>query len=222
MVTALLDVDSVLFTVLGYPMSYVEFGGTVLCLWSVWLITRRHMLTWPVGIASALLYLALFYQIRLYADAMEQVYYVVTGIYGWWYWGRVRRPAYGAVEVRYGSRRAVAGWAFLTIFLSMALGAAMSRIHAWAPAIFPAPASYPYLDALTTVMSLVAMWLLARKHVESWIYWIVVDVIGIGLYFAKDVKFISLLYVTLLALATRGWIEWRKAYADLSVGGARG
>ena len=116
----------------------------------------------------------------------------------------------------------MAGWAFLTILLSLTLGAVMSGIHVWAPAIFLAPASYPYLDALTTVMSFVAMWLLARKHVESWIYWIIVDVIGIGLYFAKDVKFISLLYVTLLVLATRGWIEWRKAYADLESGRGSG
>ena len=64
-------------------------------------------------------------------------------------------------------------------------------------------------------MSFVAMWLLARKHIESWIYWIVVDVIGIGLYFAKDVKFISLLYVILLVLAIRGLINWRRAGAQL-------
>ncbi len=86
----------------------------------------------------------------------------------------------------------------------------MSRVDSWAPGAFPEAASYPYLDALTTVMSLSAMWLMVRKHIESWIYWIVVDVIGIGLYYAKDVKFVALLYVILLVLAIRGLIEWNR------------
>ena len=84
----------------------------------------------------------------------------------------------------------------------------MSHIHIWFPKIFPEAASYPYLDALTTIMSLVAMWLMVRKHIESWVYWIVVDVIGIWLYFTKDVKFISLLYILLLFLAIRGLMGW--------------
>lgn len=75
------------------------------------------------------------------------------------------------------------------------------------------PASFPYLDALTTVMSFVAMWLMARKRTESWYYWIVVNIIGIGLYYAKDVKLISLLYVILLFLAFRGLSEWRRTQA---------
>ncbi|MDQ5910359.1 MAG: nicotinamide mononucleotide transporter [Pseudomonadota bacterium] len=78
---------------------------------------------------------------------------------------------------------------------------------------FPEAASYPWLDALTTVMSLVAMWLMARRRIESWVYWIIVDVIGIGLYFVKEVRFVALLYAILLALAIRGLIDWRKASA---------
>ena len=101
------------------------------------------------------------------------------------------------------------GWAAFTIGLSLIVGLAMTRVHLWQPAIFPEPASYPYVDGLTTVMSFVAMWLLARKRVESWVYWIIVDVIGIWLYFVKDVKFLSLLYVILLVIATRGFLEWR-------------
>ena len=61
------SVDTVFFTVLDYPISYIEFVGTLLYLWSVWLISQRNMLTWPVGIISVLLYMALFYQIRLYS-----------------------------------------------------------------------------------------------------------------------------------------------------------
>jgi nicotinamide mononucleotide transporter len=212
----LLSVDTVFFTVLGYPMSYIEFVGTVLYLWSVWLIAKRNMLTWPVGIVSVLLYMALFYQIRLYSDALEQVYYLGASVYGWWYWSRSRQEKHIVADVSYSSVRAGIVWIIITALLAAALGWVMRHIHVWAPGIFPEAASFPYLDALTTVMSLTAMWLMARRHIESWLYWIVVDIIGIGLYYVKDIKFVALLYVILLALAIRGLIDWRKAGVRLA------
>ena len=211
-----LSVNTVFFTVLGYSMSYIEFVGTVLYLWSVWLISKRNVLTWPVGIVSVLLYMLLFYQIRLYSDALEQVYYLGACVYGWWFWAKAQMEKNTITDVSYSSGRAVIVYLAVTAALSASLGSIMSRVHDWAPEVFPEAASYPFIDALTTVMSLVAMWLMARKHIESWIYWIVVDLIGIWLYFVKDVKFISLLYVILLAMATKGLINWTKAGAQLS------
>jgi len=212
-----LSIDAVFFTVLGYPMSYLEFAGTVLYLLSVWLIAKRNVLTWPVGIASVLLYLLLFYQIRLYADTLEQVYYLAASVYGWWFWSRTRQGDQAIIDVDFSPRRSLIVWVAVTAALSVALGAAMTRVHVWLPGVFPEAASYPYLDALTTVMSLVAMWLLARKHTESWVYWIVVDAIGIWLYFVKDVKFVSLLYVLLLGLAVKGLVEWARAGRSATV-----
>jgi nicotinamide mononucleotide transporter len=207
-VTTLLSVNTVFFTILGYPMSYIEFAGTVLYLWSVWLIAHRNILTWPVGMVAVALYLALFYQIRLYADALEQVYYLGASAYGWWNWSKSPNANRVVLDVYYSSPRAMAGAAAVTAALAISAGYATSRLHVWLPALFPQPASYPYVDALTTMMSFTAMWLMARKRIESWAYWIVVDVIGIWLYFAKDVRFISLLYVILLALAARGFANW--------------
>jgi len=212
-VGGLLSVDTVFITVLGYPLSYIEFVGTVLYLWSVWLIARRNVLTWPVGIVSVLLYLALFYQIQLYSDALEQVYYLGASVYGWVYWSSSQQEDHTIVDVSYSSRRAGVAWLAITVGLSIALSTVMSHIHLWMPEAFPVAASYPFLDALTTVMSLVAMWLMARKDIESWIYWIIVDVIGIWLYFVKDIKSVSLLYVLLLVLAVRGLSDWVKVGA---------
>ncbi|HVG06464.1 MAG TPA: nicotinamide riboside transporter PnuC [Thermoanaerobaculia bacterium] len=208
-----LSTDTVLFTILGYPMSYIELVGTLLYLWSVWLIARRNMLTWPVGIASVLLYLALFYQIQLYADAFEQVYYLGASVYGWWYWSRSRQETRLVAEVSYSTRGAAVLVAAATAILSVAFGAVTSRLHVWMPDAFPQAASYPYIDAGTTIMSFTAMWLMARKRIESWNYWIAVDLIGIWLYFVKDVRFVSLLYVILLVLAIKGLGEWRRAWA---------
>lgn len=207
---AFLSVDNIAFTVLGYPMSYVELLGTILYLWSVWLIAHRRVLTWPVGIVSVLLYMALFYQIRLYADALEQVYYLVASIYGWLHWSKSTSSGDQGVIVRYSVRPEMLRWVLGTGVLAIAVGVLISRLHLLLPLVFLEAASFPYLDALTTVMSVTAMWLMARRRIESWIYWIIVDVIGIWLYFVKDVRFVSLLYVILLAMAVNGLLSWRK------------
>ena len=207
----LLSVKTTAFTLLGYPMSWIEFTGTLLYLWSVWLISQRRMLTWPVGIVSVLLYMALFYQIRLYSDALEQIYYLGACIYGWIHWRRSPKDHGRIADVSFSRTPLILVWVAVTLALSAADGALVSRVHRIWPRIFPEPADFAYLDALTTIMSFTAMWLMARKRIESWIYWIVVDVIGIGLYYVKNVRFISLLYVILLCLAVRGLAAWIKA-----------
>jgi len=209
-----LSVDAVALTVVGYPLSYIEAVGTVLYLLSVWLVIKRHMLTWPIGLASSLLFMVLFYQIALYSDALEQFYYFGACVYGWVFWSRSTQESDTATGVRYSSRQAIVGWAFVTFAASIVLALFVARLHRFLPALFPEPASYPFFDALTTVMSFSAMWLLARKRIESWAYWIAADLIGIGLYYLKSVRFISLLYVVLLFLAIRGFVDWRRIHAS--------
>lgn len=208
---SLLDVNNIAFTILGYPMSYVELIGTLLYLWSVWLISRRRLLTWPVGIVSVLLYMVLFYQIQLYSDTIEQLYYLGASIYGWVFWNRSSRDKDQIIDVAYSNRRAIIFWISITGVVSILVGILMGKIHLFLPLLFPEAASFPFLDAVTTIMSFTAMWLMAKKKIESWLYWIVVDVIGIWLYFIKDVKLISLLYVILLIMAINGLRSWHKA-----------
>lgn len=211
------SVDNIAFTILGYPMSYVEFFGTILYLWSVWLIAKRNKLTWAIGIVSVLLFMILFYQIRLYSDTVEQVYYLGASIYGWWVWNKSPKENGQITDVRYSTSKSLILWAILTGIISIGFGILMGRVHIFLPIIFPEAASFPYLDALTTIMSFSAMWLMAQKKTESWIYWIIVDVIGIWLYFVKDVKFISLLYVILLIMAVNGLRMWSKSVENRSV-----
>jgi nicotinamide mononucleotide transporter len=210
-----LSVDTIAFTILDYPMSYIELVGTIFYLWSVWLITRRKMLTWPTGIISVILYMLLFYQIRLYSDTLEQAYYLVTSVYGWWYWNKSLKnkpdESNKTQDVFYSSLR---GWIVaiaITGVFSVILTIIDANLNVWLPTLFPDPAAYPFWDALTTVMSFTAMWLMAKKRIECWHYWIIVDVIGIWLYYIEGVKFIALLYVVLLAMAINGLVSWHKA-----------
>lgn len=204
----LFSVNTVAFNIAGYPMSWIELSGTLFNLWSVWLITKKKMLTWPTGIIGVVLFMILFYQIQLYSDALEQVYYLGISVYGWWAWNKAKRG--NKIPVRFSFPKDILLYAIQAVILSGALGLFMSEIHNIMPKLFPEPASYPYLDALTTVMSFTAMWLLTLRRTESWVYWIIVDIIGVGLYFVKEVRFIALLYLIFLCLASNGLRLWLK------------
>ena len=212
---ALLDIDNTFFTIIGYPMSYIEFFGTIAYLLSVWLVARKNLLTWPVGVFSVILYCLLFLQINLYADMIEQVYFLGMSLYGWWYWKQTLRKKderFFAVSPQSTIAKCLA----ITVVGGVGFGFFLMNADSILPKIFSEPASYPMIDAITTVASFVAMWLLSKKRVESWIYWIVVDVVAIWLYFIKDVKFLSLLYVILLGIAINGWLIWRRSNSEKS------
>jgi nicotinamide mononucleotide transporter len=213
------SVNAIFFTVLGYPMSYIEFVGTVLNIVSVWLVIRKNIWTWPVGIIAVMLFAVLFYQIQLYSDCIEQLYFFVTGFYGWRVWIRPRADAGNTkkyLDISYSSGKTQLVTTSIIITGTIIMGFVMSRIHIYLPSLFPNPAAFPYLDAFTTVMSFAAQVLMAHKKMESWYLWICVDVIGIGLYYIRGVRFVSILYIIFLVLATNGLIVWRKGYRSKS------
>ena len=203
----LLSVNTILVNIGNYPLSYIECIGTILYFASVFLISIKNIITWPVGIISVILYGILFYQIQLYSDMMEQLYYLVISIIGWITWQKQKNKR-NEVMTEWSKIHGIIAALLVTAISTLLLSFCVSRFHIWMPSIFPEPASYPFLDALTTVMSFVAMYLTTIRKNESWIYWIIVDVIGIGLYWIKDVRFISLQYVFLLGMAMYGLAFW--------------
>jgi nicotinamide mononucleotide transporter len=150
--------------------------------------------------------MVLFYQYQLYSDSLEQIYYLAASAYGWWAWNRTKTS--GKVDTAFSNRTTIASWAAVTLLLGLALGSVMTQIHLWLPAWFPIPASLPWLDAMTTVMSLSAMWLLTLRRTETWIYWIIVDLAAIYVYFSKGIVFIGLQYIILTFIAIYGLISW--------------
>jgi len=205
----ILSIDNTFFTIIGYQMSYIEFFGTILNIWSVYLVSKNRVLNWPVGVVASILFLSLFWQIRLYSDFFEQIYYIATGIWGWIAW-TVGRGVVGSsrnnVTVFNNTTRVI--YVVVIAIMTLGLGYLMSALTYIYPSIFPDPASYPYLDAFTTVLSFAATYMLIARKLEAWCIWILVDIIGIWLYFVKDVKFLSLLYLVFLFLAIKGLINW--------------
>ena len=175
-------------------ITWTELVGSLTGLVCVYLVARASIWNWPLGIANTLLYTVVFLRARLYGDALLQVVFAVLNGYGWWSWtppGRARRRAAGAARDTRGARarrRRVAG---------RDRGAALVLArHTDSPV--------PLWDASVLVLSLVATWGQARKWLESWWLWILVDVISVPLYVSRQLYPTALLYALFLGLCAHG------------------
>ncbi|MFC4161019.1 nicotinamide riboside transporter PnuC [Chitinimonas lacunae] len=188
-----------LFIVWSAPMSRAEVLGFATGLWCVWLAAQRHILNFPVGIANSALLLFLFLQARLFADAGLQVFFIVLGLLGWWQWRRGSTAA--AVPVSRLAPGRVAWWV---------AGALLGTVMLY-PLLTWLKGSVPVFDALITTLSIAGQFLLNQRKVESWWFWITVDLISVPVYLHKHLYLIALLYVIFLVLACRGWWLWHRA-----------
>src|SRR5262245_35605380 len=148
------------------------FASGALC---VWLVVRQSIWNWPVGIASNLVYIVVFLEARLFADSGLQVAYVVLGVAGWWAWLHGREGARTRPVTRVGRADAL-GLAVATVAVTAGMTAYLRSVGD----------SAPFLDALTTALSLAATYLQVKKVLESWLLWIAADLVYIPLYVWKQ------------------------------------
>ncbi|WP_186141181.1 nicotinamide riboside transporter PnuC [Burkholderia gladioli] len=194
-------------------MSPLEIAGVVVSALAIWLTARRHLLCWPVGLASVALYAWIFLDAKLYSDMLLQGAFAALQLYGWYRWLAQRRLDAGRVagadaahvvpERGVGWRR-VAPDLLAAVLLSALLGGAMAR---WTDA------SLPYVDATLTAFSLVAQYWTARRYIASWQLWCVVDVIYVGMFVYKALYLTAGLYALFVVLAAIGWRDWARALA---------
>ena len=182
-------------------LNYVEVFGVLTALLCVWLYTRQHVWSWPLTIVSATLYIVVFFQARLYADMGLQGVYILLAIYGWHQW------LYGGVQ---HSALTVSRLTRPTALVLLGIVVAGTGLLAYPLATYT-NASLPFWDSLTTVMSLVGQWMLAKKILESWLVWLVADTIYIGIFIYKALYLTAGLYALFLILAVSGFIAWRKS-----------
>jgi nicotinamide mononucleotide transporter len=180
--------------------NWIEDAGFLTTLLGIWLTTRRNLICWPVVLISDVLYLIVFYRVRLYSDALLQIFFLAFTLYGWWYWWRgVREEG----EVR------VSPLPFKNMLAGLAAGAVGTVLLALL--MVRIGAALPRLDAALASYSLVASWWAARKHIANWWLWIVVDLVYIGEYLYKGLRPTAALYGLLVALAVLGLRDWRRA-----------
>jgi nicotinamide mononucleotide transporter len=182
--------------------NWLEIAGTITTVLGIWLTTRRLLICWPVVLAADVIYLDVFYRARLFSDALLQIFFVVFTLYGWWHWWRGVREDGEVRVVPLGLRGWLGGLAAGAIG-AVLLGWLMVRIGA----------ALPHLDATLTSYSLVASWWQARKHTANWWLWIAVDLVYVGEYLYKGLRWTAPLYLVLVVLAVLGLRDWRRAAA---------
>jgi len=181
----------------AWSIGWTETLGFVTGGLCVWLVVREHLWNWPLGLANNVVLFVLFSRGRLYADAWLQVAYFVIGIYGWWNWLHG-----GAQRAELAISRAPR-----LELLAVLAGIPLAAAAMWA-ALVAAGGAAPFWDALTTALSLAAQFLVCRKRLEHWLFWIVADVIYVPLCLARDLPLIAMLYGLFLLLCLAGWRQW--------------
>ena len=169
---------------------------------SVILTIRRSLWLWPTGLIGTVLFLVVFATARLYASAGLQVFFIAMQVYGWWYWARGPRQA-GGVPIRSLGLRRLALVAGATV---LAWGGLALALAAWTDA------RATTADAGIAALSVTAQLLLSRKILESWLFWIAVDVLAVGHYLSQGLHWTAGLYALFLVLASLGLREWLVAY----------
>jgi nicotinamide mononucleotide transporter len=178
--------------------SAVEWIGALAGLVCVWLVARANIWNWPVSIVNTTLYFVVFLRARLYGDALLQVVFTLLGVYGWWSWRF--GGAQGAELLLRRATRAQVGGAVATSCAGIAFSALVLARATDSPV--------PIWDSSVLVLSLVATWAQARKLLESWWVWILVDVISVPLYIARELYPTALLYTLFLAICIVGLRRW--------------
>jgi nicotinamide mononucleotide transporter len=204
----LFDINHIAFTIAGYPMSYTELLGTLFGLVSVYLASRTNILTWPTGIVNEVFLFVLFFQVQLYADMFLQVYFLIVTLYGWYRW---RNPA-ADQRITTLSLRSIGLVIAILITATFGLGYLIQHLHEWLPDWFIHPASYPYTDSFVMAASMIANFGLARKKLENWLLWIIIDIICVALYIKKGIYFLAIEYVIFTFMASYGYFNWRKQF----------
>ncbi|MCF8332335.1 MAG: nicotinamide riboside transporter PnuC [Bacteroidales bacterium] len=182
--------------------NYIELLAMALGLVSIVLQIKQNLWLWPVNIVMTSLYIIVFLNAKFYADMTLQIYYVIMSIYGWiyWYTGRKKLKHRKKLPIK---RTGSSLWPVLAI-LSVLLFIGISYIL-----VNFTDSPVPYGDAFTTALSFVATWMLARKLIEHWIIWIVVDAVSVGLYIYKGLYPTMVLFIVLTVLAFKGYFEWK-------------
>lgn len=183
-------------------MSTIEIFATIFGLASVYFTVKENIWCWPTGLIMVILYIFIFFDARLYSDMGLQIIYVFLQIYGWynWVYGGEKKDNLSVIRLK---QKQIIMWLAVIILGTAGLGYVMNTYT---------NASFPYPDSFITVTSLVAQWFLAKKILESWVLWIIVDVIAIAVYMLKDLRLTSGLYVIFLILAITGLRQWHKSH----------
>ena len=179
----------------------LELWGFITGLWSIWLAVLNRPSNWAIGLVNEGIFFVMFWQIGLYANALLQIFFAAVSVWGWlyWLWGGSKKTE---APVRYAG--------FLESLRSVFMVPAIALILIIIIDHFTGTYSIP--DNITTAISIMATYLLARRYVENWIFWIVADFIYIALFISQGLFLWAALYVIFVLMCAKGIIDWRRIF----------
>lgn len=183
----------------------LEYVGTLTGIASVWFSKKEHILVYPVGLVSTVVYIYICLQGNLLGEASVNVYYTIMSVYGWVLWSKKDPLDNNRLQISsYAKGDAwqpfvFFGACFLVIYLLLN----------WAKSVF-APGCIPFADAFASATAYTGMWLMAKKKIENWWWWVATNSVSIPLYFIKGYAFTSFQFFIFLVMAVSGWYSWHK------------
>ena len=186
-------------------MNTIEIFGLCAGTLSIALLIKQNIWTWPIGIAYTLASLYIFFTAKLYADFALHVFFLFMSFYGWYYWLQGNSTFDSELPVSRESKKVLA-YSIIICVLAIILASNLFTIYT--------DAELPYWDNTTSILSVLAIWLQSRKKIESWVFWLIIDILSVGIYFYKDLYLYSLLYSIYVAMAFFGYATWLKSYRN--------
>ncbi len=184
-------------------VNYIEATGTIISIVYLYFSIKQNIWLWPLGLVSSAFYVYIFFVAKIYADMALQVYYVLISIYGWYTWSVANEKT--ETDARIKSVKNNDGLVISLTFVSIILFIILSQIL-----IHFTDSNIPYIDAFTTSLSIVATWMLAKRYLEHWMVWIIVDGVSSVVYVYKELYFTVFLYIIYTVMAVVGLQAWMK------------
>jgi len=188
-----------------YATKWYEYVAVFFGIASVWFSRKENILVYPVGIINTILYVYISFEGSLFGEVVVQVYYTIMSIYGWILWTKknsLQKPV--IVITRSNKKEWVSHLLFFSVFF-ITFFASLTYLKKEF-----APGAIPLADAFASATAFTGMWLMAKKKVESWYWWIATNIASIPLYFVKQYVFTSVYYFILLIMAVWGLVEWTR------------
>lgn len=181
----------------------IELVATLLAVAYVILALKHSIWCWPTALLSTLLFTHVMWDSALLSDALLHIYYAGMAVYGWWRWRQLQQQS--------GQAQPVYEWVWQRHLLLISLTAMAGLVLGYLMANYT-HADFAYLDAQTTAFSLVATWLVAKKLLSNWLYWVVIDAVSIFVYAQKHLYFLTALFMLYTVIAVVGYFVWRSQY----------
>tara|TARA_B100000678_G_scaffold196038_1_gene164466 strand:- start:2043 stop:2675 length:633 start_codon:yes stop_codon:yes gene_type:complete len=180
----------------------LEFLAFIFGIISVVYAKKENILVYPTGIICTVITIYLLYRAQYFGDMMMNVYYSAMSIYGWWNWSRVKDSYYIVLISKTNKKEYLIASFFFLLTIVITFSVYKMNLDSL---------EIPnYIDIFTSGIFFTAMWLMANKKIESWIFWIIGDIITIPLYSYRGLGILSLQYLIFLILAIQGYYEWKK------------